>query len=533
LVEIRHDGRDYEVNLYPRGARGILSARIRPSGERTWNTARSTGTNDPIDAKGVVEGWIETQQLEQEYFWQWAVRDWDWKSSPRIGLKRKANPQWAGRDHCYNTQTQLRKYLPKVFPKRRLNEIKPKDLLLLADFLLDQRLKSRTVKHILTATRTSLLQAYRMGLHPIADWPLPDLAADEKPRQPFSVEEISRLLRASESNPELHTVIRIAASTGARIGEILAMRAKSLGSGKIRIDRTRTRSGTEKLPKSGQPREIDVTPQLEEYLRQFTAGKSPDAYVVSTRGEPSLPVDYRLLLRAFNQTCSTAGVERRPKDAFHSFRHAHATALVTHRVPLEEVQRRLGHASPETTLRYTTKASPPASEELRRAVSAIERSSSIPTPVEQLSPQPVTTEWRKLPLKGSAMELRQRFEWLIRNDRISTGIEAVWSNFGEGGTSSAFARTQIDMRVEKASDFIRFIDWLQKEFVDVDDFDVLASRFTLNGKDPDLHKLRDLARKVRKADTKGFHDRLLESLSNVVATPDPESPNPELLIGKT
>lgn len=61
------------------------------------------------------------------------------------------------------------------------------------------------------------------------------------------------------------------------------------------------------------------------------------------------------------------------KASFHSLRHTYASRLVQAGVDLYRVQRLLGHSTPVMTARYSKLAD----DDLRRAVNAMERATTI------------------------------------------------------------------------------------------------------------------------------------------------------------
>ncbi len=504
LIEYRLGETTYWINLYARGKKRILYVRYRTSGEPKYVTARSTRTADPDKAERIAKSQIRNNQNRLDTFAEWAIANWDWHTSSRIGLKRKADPTWAGQDHCYNIQTQLRKYLPRVFSRRKLNDIRPKDLLVLANFLLDKRCKVNTVRNILTATCTSLKYAYLMGLTTVANWPAPPLRSNETSRRPFTKDEVARLLSASESMPELHTTIKIAYCTGARIREILAMRVNDIREDHLLIDQAHTRSGVEKLPKGNKIRKVAMSTALEEYLRQITVGRAPGDFIVTEQNRPSVSPDYRRLLRAFHHACSLAGISRSLGDAFHSLRHAHATELAR-QVPMELVQQHLGHASPETTRRYTALVVPPPSSDVRRAVSAIE-------PKRETSTPPLKV------LKALQVKDRDGLERLLSILKRHGFVDQCWDEVsdhftqGEQGNLAVAPSSRVNIIGRtQITDYIRLVSLVMNRFLETQSLAVVLEHFSIKGCCRNLESLRDNIRKRKKlAEPTQFNSGLLE-----------------------
>jgi integrase len=74
----------------------------------------------------------------------------------------------------------------------------------------------------------------------------------------------------------------------------------------------------------------------------------PDSFVFASRSESGLE---RKVAREALKRAAKAAKLTAPEPTLHDLRHSHASMLIALDVPLVDVQRRLGHRKPDTTLR--------------------------------------------------------------------------------------------------------------------------------------------------------------------------------------
>jgi integrase len=186
-------------------------------------------------------------------------------------------------------------------------------------------------------------------------------------RSILTPEQIQRLLTALPEPSK--SAVTLLVLTGLRIGELLALRRKSvdLGAQALRITET-VYEGHFDSPKTKRSvRSIPIGPKSISILSVLCKdANDPDSLVFSTRsGQPLCRRN--LFHRQLRPTCEKLGL---PKTTWHALRHCHATLLDAVGAPLGTVQALLGHASPEVTRQIYLHAIP---AEQRRAVKGVER----------------------------------------------------------------------------------------------------------------------------------------------------------------
>lgn len=171
----------------------------------------------------------------------------------------------------------------------------------------------------------------------------------------WNAEELGRFLGSVDAD-ELFPLWRLAAMTGARRGELLALRWRDvdLSAGTVTINRGRVKgfdggveSGRTKSARSRRTIDIDAA--------------TIDALAKHRRSQPVLNIDGLLFTYEDGKPLHPDGVSQRfntlVRDAglshitFKGLRHTHATLMLLRGVPLHVVSRRLGHANEAFTAR--------------------------------------------------------------------------------------------------------------------------------------------------------------------------------------
>ena len=201
--------------------------------------------------------------------------------------------------------------------------------------------------------------------------PVPDLGRVERParrgprRRVLTAGEVAALLGAA--GERWRPLFWFAAATGARLGEVLALRWRDLDleAGVCRIERQLTREGRECPPKTeAGERTVPLPGALVGELRAWrlrSPWSQPDDFVFAS--ENGTPLDRSNVRRAFDRALGAArfpdgrpafpevfGAREGPKPTFHSLRHTAASLMFAAGGSVTDVSRILGHATPGVTL---------------------------------------------------------------------------------------------------------------------------------------------------------------------------------------
>ncbi len=273
--------------------------------------------------------------------------------------------------------TTLRGYRNKlrvrIFPSlgdRPVNKITTDDLDQLYRALVNQvGLSPATVRQINAIIRRALRQAVIWGwiaTNPAANVTPPRVM---KPKlSPPNADQVDELLyHASQRDPELGHFLHIATSTGARRGEVCALRWSNLDTklGTLTIERSiaEVPGGVkEKDTKTHAERRITLDDQtlavfeaqraiVSDRARQVGMKVSAKGYVFSREPDCLVPMTPGTITKQFQVLRDALGFNN---VRLHDLRHFAATRMMTAGVPVRTVSGRLGHANPATTLSVYT-----------------------------------------------------------------------------------------------------------------------------------------------------------------------------------
>ena len=185
-------------------------------------------------------------------------------------------------------------------------------------------------------------------------------------------EELEALLRAVPREdvlgPTDHALYTVAAMTGLRQGELVALRWRDIDwtAGVVRVRRNYSRGewGTPKSRRSSRsvPLADRVAAELERHF-QRSAYRSDDS-LVFCHPHTGNPYDASKLRERFYGAMAVAGMQercgRRGGITFHSLRHTFGTRMAAVGVPMRTLQEWMGHRDFTTTLVYADYAPEPS-----------------------------------------------------------------------------------------------------------------------------------------------------------------------------
>lgn len=231
-------------------------------------------------------------------------------------------------------------------------------------------LSGRTVRHVWGIISAALNNGIRLGfmrMNPATNCHLPPVERREKATLDPTGTDF--LLAALKGTP-LHALVLLAAATGARRGELLALTWSDLDQarGLLTISKSleQTRAGLRiKSTKTERPRLVRL-PALacealeahrkaqREHQAAFGEDYLTDPHFIFAAGDGS----------ALKPDTVTATLCRIAKEvglegiSLHSLRHSHGSQLLSAGVPLPAVSKRLGHSSPRITAEIYSHALP-------------------------------------------------------------------------------------------------------------------------------------------------------------------------------
>lgn len=222
-------------------------------------------------------------------------------------------------------------------------------------------LQAITVRNIGFVVHGALKTAVRWGLIPVNPMDRVELPkAVKTPRKVLDREGVNQLLTAARGT-RLFPLLVVAAATGCRRGELLALQWSDIDwkSGILNVTKSleETDAGVRvKSTKSGKPRRFAIPEGALEVLREHRAQQEADREMFGPDYEQNDLVFCRpegAYYRPDKVGARVTELARKaglPGVGLHSLRHSHASELLSKGAPIPTVAKRLGHANPNVTL---------------------------------------------------------------------------------------------------------------------------------------------------------------------------------------
>jgi integrase len=275
----------------------------------------------------------------------------DWLPRQNVKQRTIEGYEWA-----------LRVHLIPYFGRRRLDQISAEDV---ARFIAQMRrnnLKGWTITSALRPLSIILAQAARRGQIPVN--PMTQLERGERPKHDdqrekriLSLDEMQRLL-ANTAERQHRLLLELLLASGLRLGEALGLAVGDLDAkgSIIRVSKQLTREGARAGLKTAEARRsLDIPEslmkQLLELAEQHGSLFDPHALVFQSRNGTGL--ERKTCREALKRAAKAANLQL-PHPTLHDLRHTHASMLIALGCSLADVQHRLGHRKPDTTLRIYT-----------------------------------------------------------------------------------------------------------------------------------------------------------------------------------
>jgi integrase/recombinase XerD len=163
---------------------------------------------------------------------------------------------------------------------------------------------------------------------------------------------------------------------GLRPGEVLNLRLEDIQYGRRRVTiryrddhpkGVRTKSRRERVVDLHEPEALQ---SVSTYVMQERPSDTASSFLFLVGGQGKRryePLSYHALVKLFERHCGRLGI-REPWMTPHALRHTHATRMWEGGMRELALQKRLGHASPESTRMYTQVSDPMVVAEYRRAL---------------------------------------------------------------------------------------------------------------------------------------------------------------------
>ena len=265
-------------------------------------------------------------------------------------------------------------------------------------------LSSTTVRQAHAIIRRSLRQAVMWGwinTNPAANASPPRISRPDL--SPPDVDQVGELLRAAtDRDPEFANFLHIAATTGARRGELCALRWSNVNmdNGTLTIERsiievpggllekdTKTHANR-RIALDGDTLAVFKEQHHRAQQRATLIGETVDndAFVFSREPNGGTPWTPDRVTKRFASIREELGYDNM---RFHDLRHFAATRLMAAGVPVRTVSGRLGHANPSTTLSVYSHFVAASDQEAANVMGKLVSSSKLRNAAQSTTPKPV------------------------------------------------------------------------------------------------------------------------------------------------
>jgi integrase len=269
----------------------------------------------------------------------------------------------------------VNRHLAPHFHTTPIDRIKPEHVVSYITTKTREGLAVKTITNHLNFAHGVFQFAIKRGWatsNPVAATDRPRAAHTDPDIRFLTNEELEALLRAVPTNdvlgPTDHALYSLAAMTGLRQGELVALRWRDIDwtAGVVRVRRNYTRGewGTPKSRRSSRavPLADRAAAELERhYQRSAYRG---DEQLVFCHPHTGNPYDASKLRERFYDAMKATGMEhrcgRKGGITFHSLRHTFGTRMAAVGVPMRTLQEWMGHRDFTTTLVYADFAPDPA-----------------------------------------------------------------------------------------------------------------------------------------------------------------------------
>jgi integrase len=256
----------------------------------------------------------------------------------------------------YSYSRNIRSNLIPYIGHVKLQELRPAHVQTLYGQLLERGLAHRSVHYAGSVLSNAIKYAVDVeGLllsNPVSKVPKPNGVGTIP--TPWNFTELSQFLATAKTH-RLYFYFHLSAYTGARRGELCALRWSDFDGNTITINKSRTKAGNEvvelnstKGGTNGQ-RRVALDPETVDAFnshrkrqlieRMAIGGAWTETGYVFTR-EDGLPIDLHTPTHLFSKIAGKAGLRH---IRLHDLRHLHATELLRLGEPLHVVAQRLGH----------------------------------------------------------------------------------------------------------------------------------------------------------------------------------------------
>jgi len=306
------------------------------------DTARKVKTK--VEAEILLEemkrmGWIKsyvlTETLAAQNFTTFLSEFWDWNKSAYIAEKRRKN-HGIHRAHCIRQGQAATLYWEPFFKGRILGDIAATDIDAFINHMGSKAISAARKNSVILAGTKPLRWAFSKGkieTDPTRGHIM--FSGEGKEQKILSPASAAAAFRVEWKDERAKLANMLAAVTGMRQGEILALRLQDLGPDCLYVRGAWNRADGLKLPKNNKPRTVelpfpDLLQKLIDLGKKNPWGVSPDSFIFWTENKADVPMQGRLFINGLRAALADSGFSKNEagKYLFHGWRHFYTSYLM-------------------------------------------------------------------------------------------------------------------------------------------------------------------------------------------------------------
>jgi len=307
-------------------------------------------------------GWIKSYVLAEtpaaQDFTAFLSDFWDWEKSPYIKEKRRKN-HGIHRKHCKQQGHSIILYWEPFFKGRFLGDIKTADIDAFINHIGEKNLSASGKNRIIKAGTKPLRWAFSKGkieTDPTRGHLL--FSGDGKERKVLSPTAATAAFRVEWNDERAKLANMLAAVTGMRQGEILALRLQDLGPDCVYVRGAWGSVDGLKLPKNNKPRTVelpfpDILQGLIYLVNKNPWGVSPDSFIFWTEYKDGVPMQGQQFVKGLRAALVKSGFTKNEAGeyVFHGWRHFYTTYLMG-KLEKKLLKSQTGHLTDEMLEHY-------------------------------------------------------------------------------------------------------------------------------------------------------------------------------------
>ena len=313
---------------------------------RIVSTLKSMGLIDVSAVKNTGQGAVPFIQFLETF--------WNYDESPYIKDKL-AHGYRFGRHYARECLKRLTKDIKPFFGDKKLNCVTTDDLKKLTNQLADRGLSTSTINQTVLICSTAIKWAFNEKIipaNPVIG--LTRFSVTTKERGILTEAEAAAIFTVDWKDKRAFVASLVAATTGARQGECLALRHSDIGVDTINIAHSYSPVDGLKLPKNNRQRIVPLLPEVRAAildLQKDDPHESDDPYIFYSI-RPDKPTDPQIILEGLKDALKKIDVDYKKRNiCFHSWRHFFCSKI-TEIIDGEKVAKVSGHLSEAVFKKY-------------------------------------------------------------------------------------------------------------------------------------------------------------------------------------